>query len=366
MRAKELLFISILMGLFVVLAEGAVRLAGLAPFLPGDPETPLYYHDDTIDWYRVRPGLKYNSVIADGLMFGYHTNEHGMRSESHSYENPQQKIRILALGDSFTYGIGAPYESTFLRILEKRLNRDQDRHEVIKSGFMRYSSEPEKRFLAHYGVRFKPQVVMVGFVPNDVLDAYADEQSRLQVQDSHLITERPSFGSRIRMFFNEHAHLMRMAENAIPRLKAWIRNRPVVKRVPPVWAQIYQDGGRFERYWQKVENDYREMIRICRTIEAEFVILNIPQNPRWGSDQIPFQHAYAGDRMAALARREGVHFLDLLPKVRAEQAAGATLYHVLDGHFNSRGYHLAGEELHSFMSRQVLPKVTENLKTAAR
>ena len=61
----------------------------------------------------------------------------GFRDEEHTIEKAPNTFRILALGDSFTYGYGARYEDTYLVVLEKLLNQRRQtpaNFEIIKMG----------------------------------------------------------------------------------------------------------------------------------------------------------------------------------------------------------------------------------------
>ena len=72
----------------------------------------------------------------------------------HAYAKDESVFRILGLGDSFTYGVGADFEQTYLYLLEKMFNERAGKHpsvEIIKAGIPRYYSEPELILLNEYG-----------------------------------------------------------------------------------------------------------------------------------------------------------------------------------------------------------------------
>ena len=91
--------------------------------------------------YAEENGLEFGSdygVIADSWTMTYEPNkkfkwptdefdiEHiansmGYREREVDWDTALNKIRLLAIGDSFTEGVGAPYEETWPRNLEKRL-----------------------------------------------------------------------------------------------------------------------------------------------------------------------------------------------------------------------------------------------------
>jgi hypothetical protein len=112
-------------------------------------------------------------VASGEFEYNFRHNSVGYRDVEHSPTADDGTFRILGLGDSFTYGAGAAYEETWLRRLERGLNAvDSTPVEVIKAGVPRYFPEPERLLLEAEGLAYSPQLVLVGFVANDVMDSY--------------------------------------------------------------------------------------------------------------------------------------------------------------------------------------------------
>jgi lysophospholipase L1-like esterase len=85
---------------------------------------------------------------------------------------PPSTFRILVLGDSVTFGHQSVYEHTWPYLLEQRLRTwQQDRDwQVWNLGVPGYNTSQELAYLLDVGPRFKPDLVIVGFYGNDVLD----------------------------------------------------------------------------------------------------------------------------------------------------------------------------------------------------
>jgi hypothetical protein len=81
-------------------------------------------------------------------------------------------FRILVLGDSVTFGHGSVYEHTWPRLLEDRLKtwRSDVAWEVWNLGVPGYNTSQELAYLLDVGPRFKPDLVIVGFFGNDIVD----------------------------------------------------------------------------------------------------------------------------------------------------------------------------------------------------
>lgn len=82
-------------------------------------------------------------------------------------------VRIMALGDSFTFGFGVEASESYPKQLERKLNEVTEgrRYEVINAGFPGYSTVQELRYLEEDGLKLSPDIVLVGFFPvNDFAD----------------------------------------------------------------------------------------------------------------------------------------------------------------------------------------------------
>ena len=95
--------------------------------------------------------------------------------------------RILGLGDSVMWGVGVQDEVTYLRRLEQGLNEIAARHagdhyEIVNTAAVGYSTHQELRILHRESVALCPDMVLVGFEPNDV---YPTEDPFFNVNEFH-------------------------------------------------------------------------------------------------------------------------------------------------------------------------------------
>ena len=100
-------------------------------------------------------------------------NSLGFRDpREYSIEKPPGTFRILVLGDSVTFGHGATFETTYPFLLEQRLKawRPDVRWEVWNLGVPGYNTRQELAYLQEVGPRFQPDLVVIGFYPNDFID----------------------------------------------------------------------------------------------------------------------------------------------------------------------------------------------------
>ena len=330
--------------LFLVSVEVAVRVVGLAPSLP-----LTHYATDPHLPFKTRPLAHVTGRSAtDEFDYDYRHNSVGFRDIERSRRKPKGVFRVLALGDSFTYGAGVPFAATFLSRLESMLNARPGKHppvEIIKAGIPRFFPEPERLLLEYYGWSFDPDLVLVAFVPNDVIDTYYGLNA-MSVCDGFLLT---SHGARLigscpnlvlALYKSSHAFRLLLSRVVSHRLD---RDRPVR------WPDIYKADGFHEKDWQEVERQYREMIEDARQHRIGIVFVHIPMKEGLSNPS----GAYPAERLAAFAERERVPLIDTLPSM-TEAAVTAELYWPRDGHANGRGNQVIAETLYRALTQQGL------------
>lgn len=126
---------------------------------------PGFFLTDAARGQRLAPGY-------DGWFAGVpvRINSLGFRDwREYTLEKPPNTIRILVLGDSVTFGHGTLNETTYPYLLEQRLRswRPDVNWEVWNLGVPGYNTRQELIYLQEIGPLAKPDVVVVGFYPND-------------------------------------------------------------------------------------------------------------------------------------------------------------------------------------------------------
>ena len=327
---------------FVVL-EVSVRYLGLAP-----PLTPQYSYfvEDPLLPYRTAPDQVFAGRSAtDEYDFHYRHNSRGFRDVEHDLEKSDGVFRILGLGDSYTYGAGAPFEQTYLRRLEQMLDATPDAPdvEIVNAGIPRYFPEPERLLLEHYGVKFRPDLILVGFVPNDVMDTYMGIDAVSADETGYLKTSEAAEIGRGGTFVYQRSHLLR-----IP-LRAFI-NRRTRQKYRIDWAQVFEENGLYEEAWQKIEREYERMVEMARANGARIAIVHIPLGPR-SLERIGTSNAsYPAKRLAAWCEKRGVLFIDTLPAMTAAKEPAA-LHWEKDGHCTAEGHRIIAETIYEALIR---------------
>jgi len=150
-------------------------------------------------WVRARwnpkngqPGLFLSDAVRgqrfapnyDGWFAGVpvHINNLGFRDpRDYSLARRANTFRIVFLGDSVTFGHGSVYEHTYPYLLEQQLKawRPDVDWQVWNLAVPGYNTSQELEHLKEVGPRFTPDLVIVGFFENDLIDNRPPQQPGL-------------------------------------------------------------------------------------------------------------------------------------------------------------------------------------------
>jgi len=108
--------------------------------------------------FRLVPG--FNGRMVGEYDVEVKINSDGLRDYEHELQS--KKFRILALGDSMTFGQGIEIDKTFLSVIEKKIGA-----EVIKAGVPAYGQDNELEYFKTKGTKYRPDAVIIFYYPND-------------------------------------------------------------------------------------------------------------------------------------------------------------------------------------------------------
>ncbi|MCK4301519.1 MAG: SGNH/GDSL hydrolase family protein [candidate division Zixibacteria bacterium] len=199
--------------LFIVVAELLVRCAGIDTYVENRFFTlnraldyPEVFEKDRRLFWRLRPGRTVTSQFFEGRT--YRINSLGLRGGEIA---PHKKgRRILALGNSCTFGWGLPREKTFVGRLQDILG---DEYDVVNAGVPGYSSFQGRLLFESELVGLQPDVVVIMFGWNDQWAAAWEIADKDQEFPPQIILECQNLLSRL----NSYRLLKRLWLSAIER-----------------------------------------------------------------------------------------------------------------------------------------------------
>ena len=285
----------------------------------------------------------------------YGRNALGFRGPDRELEKPPGTFRIVGVGDSLTYGSGirltgrlrpVPYEATFLARIEAALAaRGGPPVEAINLGLPGYGPEPEALMLRHYGLHYRPDLVLVGVSPTDFRGTASGPTGWVG-----------------------HAYMMSSRARRMGGLGFWLYRRSHVARIlfaHPLARAHDRDllgPGREEddpeTVWARMQEAWGRMADMTRAAGARIVFVRIQNAPRMGHRQ-----GRQGDDPAELLRRlrqvcatrDKCSVTDVLPAFSTHQAP-ETLCLPNGGRCSEAGFALVADViLRDLESRGLLP-----------
>lgn len=256
------------------------------------------------------------------------TNELGMRGPLPTRARTEGKLRVLTLGDSFTFGIGVGDDETY----PAHLRRELPEAEIVDLSFPGWNVHNALCAYRVLGRSYRPDVVVFGFsmddmAPSDPGVRYTSHPVLRAIGTTaigaaivrHVLTRIPDYR---RQPPAEQAHLH----------AAW-KEQPLIARRRP-------DLPRFAGLWQSAVKDLMELAHEVRADEARLLVVVFPRE-----DQVRDERAGAARDTHFLLPQEylamcldaiGVERLDLLADLVAlpEEPFGR----VARGHPSPAGY----------------------------
>lgn len=125
-------------------------------------------------WFHVLP--PHHEMYLEGPEFKYYrkTNSLGYPDKEPTVEKQQGEIRLLTLGDSFTAGDGAPFDSSYPQLLVKMLAERYPERKISLVNAGMFGSDPYFNYIAlrENLLKYKPDVVLETIAGGDLYDIY--------------------------------------------------------------------------------------------------------------------------------------------------------------------------------------------------
>jgi lysophospholipase L1-like esterase len=100
-------------------------------------------------------------------------NSYGFRDYEYALNKENKTFRIIALGDSFTFGWGVELNESYPKILEKMLNemlapKTGIKYEVLNFGVPGYNALEKVVFFKKLGIKFNPDLIIFQYGADDI------------------------------------------------------------------------------------------------------------------------------------------------------------------------------------------------------
>ncbi|MGQ0735472.1 MAG: GDSL-type esterase/lipase family protein [Acidobacteriota bacterium] len=345
------------------LAEIAVRWLAPQPVLL---VPPLVYKPDPPGYYGLRAGFR--GRVTNRTEFDHEVviNSQGLRNDELAPKKAGT-VRILFLGDSFTFGVGVEQEDSFPARVQAELATRGIPIEAVNAGVPGYGTAEQATWLERRPDLLDSDLVVLGvFVGNDLHDA-----KRLHGAVDHVVERSPGTNTTGAWVYH-NSHLYLLAQRAIPGLvmsrvrdalgiEDWLSREMLDEISPcathrPPWVEgaIAITGDSLDR-----------ILASTTPRGVPLVAVLIPDGSavdpeRWDSmirqldvDPTDYDPERCDAIFVDLLRRREIPMLDLRPALGAALASGNDPYYHYDRHFSLAGHTIAGAQIARYLETRL-------------
>jgi hypothetical protein len=259
--------------------------------------------------------------------------------------------RLLAIGDSFTFGVGVDAEDAFPERLAARLGSGWW---VRNGGVGGYGPLRSSRLLIRRQAAWEPEVVVHAFyLGNDLEDSNPETfLTRPVVRDGRMVSPGRASLSKLRLFLRTRSHLYSFLRDRLYGLYRWtgLSQRgqylePVgLREWPPVIEQVGWPAGMDAvvavRDWAREENVRYLVVLIPAKYHVDDEAWR-EYRRAWGLPESSFDRDHARREVLRFLEEIGVASLDLTDALRDAERGGARLYYPVDRHWTAEAHELA-------------------------
>ena len=339
--------------------------------------------------FRIRPGAR------DSNSFGFNDREYDL-------EPAPGVLRILFVGDSFSWRGGV--EHNYTAMLERKFERHYGQHrvDIVNGGYPMTHTGEHVLMLEKYGLQYNPHIVFLGFyLGNDFIN-HNPHRKKIVVWDTYLDIdprqERILLGypivaqSRLMHFFRQNYAVLRSRYEAYQEERRREREKssqdqtgpqPAVQQPPaatplmPTEKYLRTEGRMLRAFHHPFRDDPRvglvrqsvsEMLALVGEHQAALHVGLYPAGFQvdaalfsrvlslhgWEAEQ--YDVKLLNNLLVEHLEQEGIAYVDLTPRFR-DASAKKVLYLPQDTHWNLEGNKLAAsilfEELASIVDRRL-------------
>jgi len=177
-----------------IFIAGLLVLEGLFSYFRHETD-PLAFVVQRQSDHLLTPDSSFHSQSSIPGEFDYraHINHYGYRGKDFFVPKPRGTIRIFAIGDSFTFGVGSPDDATIPALLEKDLATQGFPVEVVNAGIGGIGTLQHYVNLKRIHLQYQPDFVVHFFDLTDLWDDWYAERHAIYGADGEIQRFDPMF-----------------------------------------------------------------------------------------------------------------------------------------------------------------------------
>ncbi|MFQ5455071.1 MAG: SGNH/GDSL hydrolase family protein [Nitrospirota bacterium] len=281
------------------------------------------------------------------------TNSLGFRGKEYSMKKTPDTIRIVFLGDSFTFGEGVKDNDIFSKRLVELLNekyktRRNLHFEGYNFGVGGYNTEQSLFLLKNLVLKADPDIVILGYTLND-----AEPKLFYIDRETQSIKRMPREKN-----INEGLAYSKPPETLLYKLRSvrliwqFLKNNKLKRETIDYYNSLYNEGN---PDWNITKESLKKIINICDDNRIDCYIVCFPLLYEL-NDNYPFRHIHKLIKdIVTSVGSDHVDFIDLFPYFKGQKDTELWV-HPTDQHPNEIAHKIVAGAIFNYINRErVLP-----------
>ncbi len=336
--------ILLICSIFLSMGMIEIFLRAWNPPLAGREAKQIHQAHPVLGWNLV-PGASGVGKIGEV----YQINSAGFRDKEVKIGRKKDGCRIMAIGDSFTFGSGVDLEATYPKQLEDMLNKKGYSCEVINCGIVAHGMWQHFEMLKSKVLPYRPDLVILGLFEDDLLASekpYQDPsewsgKNPFKQSPSSVMLQKSYLFNFIRNIFGlyEYKYRYRLGhsylKNVEERKKVWGPDNPTNDNYKSMAGKLSN------RHYMQFSNLFKKFVAAVKESGAKTLIVYIPD-----SVQLNEPHLQAINRyLFRLSENIGAAFVDTTPPLEAEKDRLSLYLFPFDAHNSPAGLKVIAETI---------------------
>jgi len=325
MRKKIVFYITMIL-LVTIVSIGFLEL--FCTFFKPIYIYPADYFDDFVvadDELGYKLANNFKGFYRQDFELVYSTNSQGLRDREFTSFPDKGTKRVLAIGDSWTFGNGVKLSQTWPKQLKKIFKKKGIKSEVINTGVNGYSTRIYYRILKKFYHLYHPDIVIVLVFSNDPGGDIADTKKRYSI-----ITSNDGW---LKKFLKRHSHL---AKNLWFAYQAYFPRKYGNFHVTNLTKRDETDT-ELNLAYELYRESLVKMKQFCQKNNIFFALTTIPSDV---SSFLKFTEKVCKD--------EAINYISQESLLEEESILGVTSA----GHYNPKGYNLLANNIAEYISKK--------------
>lgn len=294
----------------------------------------------------IQPSATLGYQLVPNLSGGNITiNSQGLRDRERNWEKPEGVRRILGIGDSFTFGYQVALDESYLKQLEKKLNRSEASRsgvnwDVINAGVTGYNMWQYLEYFKCCGYRYNPDLLIIGVFFDD-FKGDPIPQGGTDAGFSKLQRYRAFSFLRLVNFFRNSSEILKYQYRHLIGVR-WLKSIGERRAfITGTEDGLLLKGTADPQIYRKFETRLNTILQIAEEHHIKVLVMLIPDVIQIGHPELQGMNRILKD----MCRRSGIAFLDITPAFERIKDVNSLYLLPYDAHTSPRGHSIIAGQL---------------------